>query len=257
MFARGVLSLHTACPERSAFFAPRVLHRGRRAPVSVPKTPASKSPVSITSKLIETKALQILYSGHLRKTGGYPLFALRKMSACRHLFALCLQSPLSVPFFSITCTLFHFPYHTYPLSLQHLPHSFTKNPGVPPLAQPIALARTLSALPFACPARSRRVTGRWLPVTRHFPSPLATGRGALVGRTGYNFAERKIIGGGPRLPDCGLPQSGDTSRGKAIFAQRISENFRSGLSGVAAPGFEGRVWRRLPDGVAIPPRGDQ
>src|SRR5882762_385717 len=35
-----------------------------------PKTPASKSPVSITSKLIQTKALQVLYSGHLRKTGG-------------------------------------------------------------------------------------------------------------------------------------------------------------------------------------------
>ena len=59
MFARGVLSLHTACPERS-----------RRAPLSVPKTPAPKSPVSITSKLIETKALQVLYFGHLRKTGG-------------------------------------------------------------------------------------------------------------------------------------------------------------------------------------------
>src|SRR5882757_2794541 len=56
-FARGVLPLHTAPP-------------------SVPKTPASKSRVSITSKLIETKRLQVLHSGHLRKTGGrgsYPL----------------------------------------------------------------------------------------------------------------------------------------------------------------------------------------
>src|SRR5260370_31314751 len=51
MFARGVLSLHTA-------------------PLSVPKTPTSKSCVSITSKLIETKRLQVLHSGHLRKTGG-------------------------------------------------------------------------------------------------------------------------------------------------------------------------------------------
>src|SRR5258705_12150199 len=51
MRARGVLSLHTA-------------------PLSVPKTPASNSRVSITSKLIETKRLQVLHSGHLRKTGG-------------------------------------------------------------------------------------------------------------------------------------------------------------------------------------------
>src|ERR1700675_804423 len=51
MFARGVLSLHTA-------------------PISVPKTPASKSCACLTSKLIETKELQVLYSGHLRKTGG-------------------------------------------------------------------------------------------------------------------------------------------------------------------------------------------
>src|SRR5258708_1838561 len=51
MFARGVLSLHAA-------------------PLSVPKTPASNSRVSITSKLIDTKRLQVLHSGHLRKTGG-------------------------------------------------------------------------------------------------------------------------------------------------------------------------------------------
>src|SRR5882724_8711132 len=51
MFARGVLSLHTA-------------------PLSVPKTLATNSRISITSKLIQTKALQVLYSGHLRKTGG-------------------------------------------------------------------------------------------------------------------------------------------------------------------------------------------
>src|SRR6266481_2642095 len=51
MFARGVVSLHTA-------------H------LPVQKTLASKSLVSITSKLIQNKGLQVLHSGHLRKTGG-------------------------------------------------------------------------------------------------------------------------------------------------------------------------------------------
>jgi hypothetical protein len=45
--------------------------------------------------------------------------------------------------------------------------------------------------------------------------------GPLVGRTGYNFAERKIVGGVPHLPDCGLPHSGVYSHGNAIFPQRI------------------------------------
>jgi hypothetical protein len=51
MFARGVVSLHTA-------------H------LPVQETSASKSPVSITSKLIQTKGLHLHYFGHLRKTGG-------------------------------------------------------------------------------------------------------------------------------------------------------------------------------------------
>src|SRR6266403_3092498 len=51
MFARGVVYLHAA-------------H------LFVPKIPAAKPCVSITSKLIEIKRLQVLYSGHLRKTGG-------------------------------------------------------------------------------------------------------------------------------------------------------------------------------------------
>src|SRR5258708_1221597 len=51
MFAREFLSLHTAR-------------------LSFPKTLPSKSCVPLTSKLIQTKALQVLYSGHLRKTGG-------------------------------------------------------------------------------------------------------------------------------------------------------------------------------------------
>src|SRR6266436_1868253 len=36
----------------------------------VPKNPAAKSRVSITSKLIQTKGLQLHYFGHLRKRGG-------------------------------------------------------------------------------------------------------------------------------------------------------------------------------------------
>jgi hypothetical protein len=51
MFARGVAYLHAA-------------H------LPVPKGLAAKSRVSISSKLIETKGLQVLHFGHLRKTGG-------------------------------------------------------------------------------------------------------------------------------------------------------------------------------------------
>jgi len=54
MFARGVVSLCTT-------------H------LPVPKILAPKSRVSTTSKLIETKAVQVLHSGHLRKTGGWGL----------------------------------------------------------------------------------------------------------------------------------------------------------------------------------------
>jgi hypothetical protein len=51
MFARGWACVHTA-------------------QLPVPKNPAAKPFVSTTSKLIEIKRLQVLYSGHLRKTGG-------------------------------------------------------------------------------------------------------------------------------------------------------------------------------------------
>ena len=51
MFARGWACLHTA-------------H------LPVPKNLAAKPCVSISSKLIENKRLQVLYFGHLRKTGG-------------------------------------------------------------------------------------------------------------------------------------------------------------------------------------------
>src|SRR5258708_4837907 len=57
--ARGWACLHTACPERS-----------RREHLPVPKIPAAKPCISITSNLIQIKRLQVLYFGHLRKTGG-------------------------------------------------------------------------------------------------------------------------------------------------------------------------------------------
>jgi hypothetical protein len=50
MFARGWACLHTA-------------------QLPVPKHSAAKPYISITSKLIESKRLQVLYFGHLRKTG--------------------------------------------------------------------------------------------------------------------------------------------------------------------------------------------
>jgi len=51
MFARGWAYLHAA-------------------QLPVPKNLAVKPCISITSKLIESKRLQVLYFGHLRKTGG-------------------------------------------------------------------------------------------------------------------------------------------------------------------------------------------
>src|SRR5258708_21966495 len=58
-FARGSACLHTACPERS-----------RRAHLPVPKIPAAKPCISLTSNLIQIKRLQVLHFGHLRKTEG-------------------------------------------------------------------------------------------------------------------------------------------------------------------------------------------
>jgi hypothetical protein len=42
----------------------------RTAPLPVPKNPAAKPCVSISSKLIQIKGLQVYSFGHLRKTGG-------------------------------------------------------------------------------------------------------------------------------------------------------------------------------------------
>src|SRR6266481_6368758 len=57
MLARGLFSLHTL-------------------PLLGRKSSLVKSRVSITSKLIETKPLQVLYFGHLRKTGGWGSYQL-------------------------------------------------------------------------------------------------------------------------------------------------------------------------------------
>src|SRR5882762_6497970 len=78
MFARGVVYLHAACPERS-----------RRGHLPVPKSPSAKSRVSITSKLIQTKGLQVLHFCHLRKTGGRGSYRLV------HTPPLVLNNPLS------------------------------------------------------------------------------------------------------------------------------------------------------------------
>src|SRR5260370_39983210 len=74
MFARGVVSLHIA-------------H------VPGQKNLASNSCVSITSKLIETKPLQVLYFGHLRKTGGWGNYQLCNATS---------GSPLPLPFANLS-----------------------------------------------------------------------------------------------------------------------------------------------------------
>src|SRR5258707_1869274 len=58
-FARGWACLHAACPECC-----------RREHLPVPKIPAAKPCISLTSNLIQIKRLQLLHFGHLRKTGG-------------------------------------------------------------------------------------------------------------------------------------------------------------------------------------------
>src|SRR5258707_12771269 len=118
-------------------------------------------------------------------------------------------------------------------------------PAFPTLARPT---------PKPCPSYYLRTAGVGVPGP---PLPLsASRRSPSADMTRYNFAARKILRGAPRLPDCGLPQSGDTSRGDAIFSQRIPESFRCGLLGIAAFGFEGGVWRRFPDRIAFPSPGD-
>ena len=99
MFARGWVCLHTACPER-----------GRRARLPVPKISSSKPCVSITSKVIENARLQVLYFGHLRKTGGrgsYQFLTMLDLTDVEEsllptpLFPLHTKIPLVSPFFPL------------------------------------------------------------------------------------------------------------------------------------------------------------
>ena len=145
-FARGWACLRTACPER-----------GRRARLPVPKIPAAKSRIPITSKLIEIKRLQVLYSGYLRKTGGrgvlaLPIFALQCpafLPASSALFTLSVPSAcpersrtlVKSPLCSTCCGLLaaslpltsFFPHLTeLPLVSLLLPLLTQKQGGVPP-----------------------------------------------------------------------------------------------------------------------------
>ena len=82
--------------------------------LAVPKTLATNSRVPITSKLIENKPLQVLHSGHLRKTGGrgsYPL--------CQQEFG-SPSFPRSFPPISTLASLFFNHLRTLSFSVSHL-----------------------------------------------------------------------------------------------------------------------------------------
>ena len=113
MFARGLVSLHTP-------------------PFPGRKCLAAKSRISISSKLIEIKGLQLHYFGHLRKTGGrgsyqlsiyHPLFPphspLARPESNRRVTRLLL-SPLFPLHASTSLVSLLFPLHTQ------------KQGGVPP-----------------------------------------------------------------------------------------------------------------------------
>src|SRR5258707_9086958 len=74
MFARGEVLLYIALPP-------------------APKSLAAKSSVSATSKLIETKRLQVHYFGHLRKSGGRGSY---------QLYYTTSGSPLPLPFANLS-----------------------------------------------------------------------------------------------------------------------------------------------------------
>src|SRR5260221_11816548 len=144
MFARGVLSLHAAS-------------------LSVPKPPASNSRVSITSKLIDTKRLQVLHSGHLRKTGGrgsYPL--------CQQEFG-SPSFPRSFPPISTLASLFFNHLRTLSFSVSHLSRAlsalcalFRKKPGLHLYPE-----QTLSA--HRPPLPRRRAVSFLCPAYQHQP----------------------------------------------------------------------------------------
>src|SRR5258707_4125542 len=104
----------------------------------VPKTPTSKSRVSITSKLIENKPLQVLHSGHLRKTGGWGSYPL-----CQQEFG-SPSFPRSFPPISTLASFFFNHLRTLSFSVSHLcpiPPApcalFAKNQGVPVIFQEV------------------------------------------------------------------------------------------------------------------------
>jgi hypothetical protein len=111
MFARGLVSLHTL-------------------PLLGRKPPSVKSPVSISSKLIQTKGLQVPYFGHLRKIGGRGV-----LPACpeRSRRVIPISSPLElteVEESRLPTPLF--PLHTkIPLVSPFLPLHTRKQGGIP------------------------------------------------------------------------------------------------------------------------------
>jgi hypothetical protein len=119
MFARAVLRLHTV-------------------PLSVPKIPTSKSCGSITSKLIETKALQVPYSGHVRKTGGRGSYRLIHPAHCPVQRGLAVKSCYS---------------RTYGNPLGWGIYRFSCQTNSPAIAQ--------SPLPHLLPRADERQCGRW------------------------------------------------------------------------------------------------
>ena len=127
MFAREVLSLHTA-------------H------LPVPKTLTSKSRVSITSKLIQTKGLQALYFGHLRKTGGRGSYQFATILHLTDVEESLLPTPL-------------FPLHTkIPLVSPFFPLLTQKQGSIPPRKCRRADIPDFSPYisHFSCPQRTRR-----------------------------------------------------------------------------------------------------
>ena len=72
------------------------------APLSVPKNPAAKSPVSITYKLIESKGLQVYCFGHLRKIGGRGVLLACPERSRRVIPIRCASKPFVSPTYAKT-----------------------------------------------------------------------------------------------------------------------------------------------------------
>src|SRR5882757_9383721 len=133
----------------------------------VPKTLATNSCVPITSKLIENKPLQVLHSGHLRKTGGRGCYQF-----CQRLFR-SPSFPRSFPPISTLASLFFNHLRTLSFSVSHLypiPTAlsalFAKNQGVYPLRSYNSSRRSPPPIkkPLLCapPQRTLRLCGESL-----------------------------------------------------------------------------------------------